>query len=502
MAVRVALGASRGRLIQQLLAEGFWLAVFGAIAGLLIMVVLGRALSLVSLPLPLPIEIRPRIDARLLAYIAVLTLATTFLSALAPALQATRRSQLTGLKQQGPGDGKRLLSMRRMVVVGQMAVAQVLLVTAALFLTNLARARHLDPGFDIERTLVAQLDFVEGRYTPTTRTAFLESIVERVRALPNVAAASFAYGAPLTVRSGMTNGLDLKVADTGREFHAFFEVNFIGPGYFEAIGMPLRRGRGFQSDDRPGSERVIVINEEFARRYFPDEDALGRILYLPGAANATYPAQIIGIAGNGRHRTLGETQRAAIYEPYAQWRGERRVAHLFVKTTTPPERAVREVADLIGGTDPSTAVVVQPMRDMLAFAFLPSRLGAGLLGTLGALGLVLALVGMFAVVSYSVSRRTPELGIRMALGASRPAIMRLVIREAVVLASTGIAIGVGAAWFLTSPLAEFLVAGLSPSDPRTFGLTAMLLLMVSVAAAWGPMRRALRIDPAAAVRAE
>ena len=502
MAVRVALGASRRRLIQQLLAEGFWLAVFGAAGGLVIMVVLGRALSLVSLPLPLPIEIQPRINPTLLAYTAVLTIATTFLSALAPALQATRRSQLTGLKQHGPGDGGRLLSMRRMVVIGQMAIAQLLLVTAALFLTNLARARHLDPGFDIEHTLVAQLDFVEGRYTPVTRTAFLDSIVERIRVLPNVTAASYAYGAPLTVRSGMTNGLDLKVADTGREFHASFEVNFVAPGYFETIGMPLRRGRGFRAGDGPGSERVIVVNEEFARRYFPDEDALGRILHLPGAANTTYPAQIIGIAGNGRHRTLGETQRAAIYEPYAQWRGERRVAHVFVRTTIPPERMVREVVDIIGGMDASTAATVQPMHDMLAFAFLPSRLGAGLLGTLGALGLVLALVGMFAVVSYSVSRRTPEIGIRMALGASRIAIMRLVIREAIALAFAGIVLGLGAAWFVTSPLADFLVAGLSPNDPRTFGVTAMLLLMVSVAAAWGPMRRALRIDPAMAVRAE
>ena len=502
IAVRVALGASRRRLVQQLLAEGFWLAALGAAGGLLIMVVLGRALSLVSLPLPLPLEIRPRIDAKLLAYTSVLTIAATFLSALAPALQATRRSQLSGLKQQGAAERRRWLSMRRMVVVGQMAVAQLLLVTAALFVTNLARARDLDPGFDTAQTVVAQLDFVEGRYTPATRTAFLDSVVERLRMLPAVAAASYAYGAPLTVRSGMTNGLDLKVADTGREFRAEYEINLIAPGYFEAIGMPLRRGRGFQAADRPGSPRVIVVNEEFARRYFPDEDALGRILYMPGAANQTYPAEIVGIAGNSRHRTLGETQRAAIYEPYAQWNGERRVAHVFVKTTTPPGRNVREVAELIGGMDSSAAVAVQPMRDMLAFAFLPSRLGAGLLGTLGAIGLVLALVGMFAVVSYSVSRRTPEFGIRMALGASRIAIMRLVIREAVVLAFTGIALGLSAAWFVTSPLADFLVAGLSPSDPRTFGVTATLLLVVSVAAAWGPMRRALRIDPAAAVRTE
>jgi predicted permease len=501
MAVRVALGASRRRLVQQLLAEGFWLAVIGAAGGLLIMTGLSSALSLISLPLPLPLEVRPRIDATLLAYTAVLTLATTFLSALAPALQATRRSQIPAVKQLPSGDGHGRWSMRHLVVVGQMAIAQLLLVTGALFMTNLARAHNLDPGFDIRQTLVAQLDFVEGRYTPATRTAFLDEVADRLRALPHVATASYAYGAPLSVRSGTTNGMELSVAGTERPFQAMYEVNYVGPGYFEAIGIALRKGRGFQAAERTGAPPVVVINEEFARRYFPNEDALGQVLRMPGN-RTTYPAEIVGIAANSRHRTLGETQRAAIYQPYAQWTSDRRAAHVFVRTTMAPEQSVREIAQIIGGMDPSAAVLVQPMREMLAFAFLPSRLGAALLGTLGGLGLILALAGLFAVVSYSVSRRTPEIGIRLALGAQRIDVMRLVLREAVVLAAIGVGLGLTTAWFITRPLADFLVAGLSPSDPGTFAATGTLLLIVSVAAAWGPMRRAVRIDPAAALRAD
>lgn len=502
IAIRVAIGASRARLVQQLVTEGLWLAFFGTVSGFLLMVLMMRLLARIPLPFPFPFELHVPFDARMLAYSVILLVATTVLSALMPALHATKPTLVPALKQEDARHGHRRWTMRGALVVGQVAVALVLLVTALLFVRNLARARYMNPGFDTAGTLVAQISFVEGRHTPESRAAFLQAAVERLRTLPGVERASYSRGVPLTMRSGMTTGADLQIAGKGSSFASRYEVNLVGPDYFATMGIPLVEGREFRSTDRTGAPVVAIINEEFARRHFQGIDPIGQTLLLPMSREQTYPAEIVGVVGNSRHRTIGETQQAAIYESYLQRGNRGRYVHVLARATSDAPTTVQDVERVLAELDPSAAVDVQTMRSTLAFAFMPSQIGAALVGALGVLGLGLAMVGLYAVVSFSVSRRTAELGIRMALGASRRAVLRLVLRDALLLTGIGIAVGLGVAVFVTSPLSMFLVAGLKPSDPVAFAGTAVLLVLVSLAAAWSPARRAMNIDPVAALRSE
>ena len=500
MAMRVALGASRARLVQQLLTEGLVLALFGTAAGIAMTAILAQLVTRVSLPLPLPLELRVTFDYRLAGLALALVLVSTLLCALMPALQTTRGILVPAMKQDDPRHGHRRFSLRALLVVGQVAVTVLLLVASVVFLRNLTMAQTLDPGFAPDGLAVAQLTFVEGRQGSLAAPT-VEAVVEQVGALPGVEAAAFTEGVPLTIFSGARVGTEIRIAGAERAVHVEYSANRIGPGYFAAMGIPVLRGREFQRADRAAAPGVAIVNKEFVDRYLSGRDPIGLHLAWPEREGAA-PIEIVGVVANGKYRFISEARSAAIYTPYLQAREIDRFVHVVARTSMPPGTMAGQMREAVLQADPSVALTIEPMASALAFAFLPSRVGAMLFGAMGVLACLLAMVGLYGVVSFAVSRRTVEIGIRMALGASRGAVLRMVLEESAVVVGAGLAVGLGLAVLLAEPLGAFVVAGLHPGDPVHLAGTAALIMVVGLLAAWSPARRAVRIDPATALRTE
>ncbi len=503
LALRAALGASRLRVAQQLFVESIWLAVLGTIAGVLCMLGAMTLLGNVPLPLPLPLELGVPLDWRLFALTLSMVVIATLASGVLPALSGSRLTLSPALKQTERTYVHRRWTLRGLLVIGQVTLSVCLVVTALLFVRNLSLARTSSPGFDIRQTVVAQLGLVESRYTPETRVAFLQQAVERVEALPGVERAAFAFGMPLSVRNGRTSGARLTIAGAPATsgFLARWAENYVSPGYFDTLGIARRQGRDFTAADTVGTPPVAVVNETFVRRYLSGRTPIGLHVMLPGADHDV-DHEIVGVVADSRYRSIGESQMAAIYFPYLQRPADGRVVHLLARVSGDPAASLRPVTSVLAALDRSAAVDVQTVSQSLAFAFLPSRVGAALLGGLGAIGLTLAMGGLFAMVSYSVTRRTKEIGVRMALGAPAGAVVRLVVADAVVLVATGLAIGLALAALVTQPLSMFLVEGLSPHDPLAFAGAALLFAMVSAAATVPPVRRAIGVGPLVALRTE
>lgn len=496
IAIRLAIGGTRARLLQQLLIEGLWLALIGTAAGVTLSLAFMRVVNSLSFPVPLPIELHLAPDRAVFLCALCVVAVTVVLCALLPAMRATRLALVPALKHEEPFYAMRRFTVRGVLLIGQVAVSTILLVTAFLFVRNLARTQLTNPGFEVKRALVAQVGFVQDRPN-ADQPAFLQAAVDRVRGMPGVEDAAYADGVPLTVHSGSTNGSSVRIGGGNAE-HVEYAKNLVGPGYFSTLGIRLEGGREFETTDAPGTAKVAIINEEFSRRYFSGRSPIGqRVQFIGGDG---LDVQIVGVVANGKYRTLGEDQRAALYLPLRQYPQDLRIAFVLARAHGQPTPLVTPVRQSLGELDRSVSVVVEPMESALSFALLPSRIGAAVLGTLGILGLILAAFGLYAIVSYNVSRRVGEIAIRSALGASRGAILRLVVRDASLQVALGLSIGLSVAALVTAPLTTFLVTGLSPTDPASFGGTALVFLLVSVLASWLPARQATRVSPVVAMR--
>jgi len=500
IAVRLALGASRGRVVRQLVTESLLLFLAGGGAGLLLAVWLRSLLAALVPQLPLPVAVELPLDGRVLAFTMLVSLASGALTGLAPALQVARASVVPALKNDGRGPGARRFGLRNVLVASQVALALLLVVAAGLFLRALQGASRIDPGFDPVNVEVATLDLGLTGLDAVSGRRFAAALLDRVRALPGVQAAALTRQLAL---DGSGFGLGgVRPADHalsgGREMLGP-DWNIITPGYFETMGVELVEGRAFTSEDREGSLPVAIVNQTLASQLWPGASPIGRRVANPQPGGEDVEMEIVGVEKDRKYRSLGEAPRGYIYVPLGQRYSSR--MSLVVKRAGGPS-LIPAVRAEVRAVDPNLPVVsAQPLAEYVGVGLLPQRIALSVAGSLGIVGLLLAALGVYGVTAYSVSRRTREIGIRIALGAGRGEVLRMVLRQGAVLAGAGIVMGLAAA-LAASRLIASLLYGIGPADPFTYATAATVFAAMTLAATWVPARRAAAIDPMRALRDE
>jgi predicted permease len=499
VAVRLSLGAGRRRLARQLLTEGVLLGLLGGAAGLLI-ALWGRKVLWALKPPFFPDSLDLGIDARVLGFTFGVAIATGVLFSLAPMFQSFRLDLAATLTRQarsggarGDGSGGML---RELLIALQVALSVVVLAGAGLFLRSMLAVERIDPGFETEKLFVVPMDAGGQGYTPPRAQDLYRQAVERVAALPGVRSAAVASRFLLVgggTRQSVTAEGQQAAAQGGRDL--LVGVNVVGPGYFPTVGMPIRAGRGLDATDREGSLPVVVINETLARLLWPNGPALGKRLRL-GDDEGLF--EVVGVAADARYAGLREPPPPYAYRPVLQSYSPMMMLH--VRTTGDPtpllQKVRREVQILAPGLPLLEPRTITQVRNQSLWA---PRMGAGLLSVFGLLALVLAALGIYGVVAYSVGQREREIGIRMALGAERRDVLGLVVRQGLRPVAIGIGIGLVATLAAARAISSLLF-GVGAADPLALAGAAALLVLVALAAVYAPARRASGLDPVTALR--
>jgi putative ABC transport system permease protein len=498
IAVRAALGASRWRLVRQLLTETTLIGLLGGLGGLAL--AYWGLYALLKLPQNFVNTEDAGVDTRVLLFALAVSLITGWLFGLLPALQLARPELQSFLKEGGRGSGSGSLwnRLRGAFVVGQVALSLLLLVSAGLLIRSFDKLLRVDVGFKTERLLSLEYRLPRNKYRePEAQLTFHREVVERLQQIPGVQSASLVRGLPFSGNGGTATIVlpDREIPPAGMEPEVM--TNTAMPNYFETMGIPLLKGRVFGNQDHADATPVVVINQLMAQRFWPNEDPLGKQIKFTEDGST---ASVIGVVGDAKHFWLEEEQRPQVYGAFSQGPGI--FATAVLRTTVEPLSLSEQVRQAIWKIDPD-----QPMWKIRTVDFLVERTTAdrkflmALMGIFAALALILTIVGLYGVISYLVNQRTQEIGIRMALGAQLADIMRMVLRQGMVLVLTGVALGLGAAWILTRLMARLLFQ-VSATDPLTFAGISLLLITVALLACYIPARRATKVDPLVALRYE
>ncbi len=523
VAIRTAIGASRARVARQFVVESLVLAGIGMAAGLALASAL-LTISAALLPDP-DVFFRtsiapgaPRIagasgltrigasmiglDARTLLFACAVTIATACLIAVMPALQATSLRPSDVLKAEGTATtarGLRGVGIRGVLVVGQIALALVLLTGAGLMVRSATRLQRTSIGVNAGHLLTVRVDLPRASYTPETGGVFYVRLLERIRAVPGVEAAGLGFCPPVSGGCNSTSIWFPPRPRAGTYHDSLVGIHWATPEYFQTLGIPLVRGRSFTGHDRAGQPKVALINEAAARAFFPNEDPIGKRIAV-GQGGFHDGADVIGVVSNVRYRTIETAATPDVYIPLAQSYQSR--MRIFVRSQVDVKALVAAIRGEVRALDPNLPMTeIKTMEERFGDAMWRTRVSAWLLSTFAALALLLTAIGIFGVMAQSVMQRTREIGIRMALGARAPDVLALILRRAVLLTAVGIALGTAAALALTRFVAALLY-GVEPHDPLTFGSVTALLAIVALAACYLPARRATRVDAVVALRTE
>ena len=498
ISIRIALGAGRGRLVRQLLTESVLLSAAGSLLGVL----MARWLLDVLPALAggqIPRLSAVRVDLAVLGFTAAVAIVTGLLFGLAPAWQAARQDGAAGLREAGRGSaGPAARRLRAGLTVAEVALALVVLVGAGLLVQSLVRLLHVDAGFTADNLLTFNLQML-GPRTPEQRAALAAEVVSRIAGLPGVEAVGGGTGLPPLTAQRMTNfAAEGVLEDSPNARRAYFIATT--PGYFRALGARVHQGRAFEERDGAGAPKVVLINRSLARRLYGSASALGRQIRLVNPEQRDSWRTVVGVVDDVRYSGLDDPGEAAIYTPFAQtpflW------TYVMVRTAGPPMALAGAVREVVRAVDPGLdAAAVKPMADVVAETVTQPRFNVLLLSGFAALALVLAAVGIYGVVSYSVVQRTREIGIRMALGATRADVLRLVTGEGLRLAAVGVVAGLVAAAAAARVLTTLLFE-VRPTDAFTYLYAAALLVLVAAIASLVPAWRATRVAPVSALRME